>query len=790
MQNSHPAGLINGIDAEQYVIVLFFIFKEVLTKFMSRQTKASDEGRDIKPLPPLPRGWARVTHETGLFLRSIGLGIVVSAFQGFFSKSFRESEKVAIRRSRVTALLRALIHAVPLSIAIFEIVINWKGHYVGAKFDMQNSLQFVAKGHEVTMQASIAAVLLSYIRYQISAGEGMPFGAVLGGLQFLQISYLWSIELWSSILATNFRLRRKIPFVVLILVGVILAATAGPSSANLLIARRGIWPQNPTYYAVNATVPDMWPDRVDGENIPKDCSRTRQFNSTAGCPLSAIDVFLSTAHESNKNSELNSEGLNVLNFGDQYALQMLMSHCPISSTGQICATVPQQGLMDGLIEEETGEFPNALEGYRIIKENYYQPYTVASCVGDTIRIDADQTPLLFPRISETPAEIKRGREIVSVPGITKGQVMNGLSISKSQFLVAWIDLPQDIFNTGVPGALVVHPRAANNSSHNITTCTLNAGWGSSAIMNDFSVSDIIRSQIFGTPSSWYVKRVSSDAFGYLISSFPNFAQMSNFTYPQRRIRVSKSWMEFLNPDFVSINNSTTPLMSRWLSSLDQAGERDLARMFSIFLTLGLSTTGMGHDWKGLYLPSIRILVHTMKELSLTTLTKALPNITRTATDQCKSCLLFEVDHSLLGWLYAPHGASIKLAIANMFLYCILVLGHIIYSAVTGISSTAWDSAAELVALAMNSSQTQVLQNTCAGIIGRRALMSPVRVLVQEPGHLELVFGNVSKDENIQNGTKLVVNQQYGKLAASEDGRTNHNPKQPEPTCKKCYRKQD
>lgn len=574
---------------------------------MSRQTQTSDEGHIIKPLPPLPRGFSRITHETGLFLRSIGLGIIVSAFQGFFFKSFEESEKVAIRRSRVTALLRALIHAVPLGIAVFEIVINWKGHYVGAMFDMQNSLQFVAKAHEVTMQASISAILLSYIRYQITTGEGMPFGAVLGGLQFLQVSYLWSNELWSTIFATNFQLRRKFPFVVLILVGVSLAATAGPSSANLLIARQDIWPQKPKYYAVDATIPDMWPDRVDGENIPEKCSRTRQFNRTAGCPLSAIDVFLSTAQSINQNSETNQDGLTIVNFGDRYALQLLMSHCPISSKGQICTTVPQQGLVEGLIKGSTRDIPNALEGYRIIKKNYHQPYTAASCVGDTIKIDADQTPLLFARISETPAEIKRGREIVSVPGITKDQAMNNLSISQSQFLVAWIDLPQGIFNTRVPGALVLHPRAANSSFHNITTCTLNAGWGSSAIMNSFSVSDIARSQIFGTPPSWNVIRASSDAYGHLISSLPNFAQIPNFTYPEQRIGVSKSWMEFLNPDFVSINNSTTPLVSKWLSSLDQVGERDFARMFSIFLSLGLSTTGMGHNWKGWFLPPIRIL---------------------------------------------------------------------------------------------------------------------------------------------------------------------------------------
>lgn len=135
-----------------------------------------------KPLPQLPRGWSRVCHETGLFLRSIGLGILVTAFQGFFTSSFLEPEKVAIRQSRVTALLRALIHVVPLGLAIFEIILNWKGRYVGKDFTKQNILQFVAKGHEILMQASIATIILSYIRYQISVGKGMPFGAMLGAL--------------------------------------------------------------------------------------------------------------------------------------------------------------------------------------------------------------------------------------------------------------------------------------------------------------------------------------------------------------------------------------------------------------------------------------------------------------------------------------------------------------------------------------------------------------------------------------------------------------------------------
>lgn len=91
---------------------------------------------------------------------------------------------------------------------------------------------------------------------------------------------------------------------------------------------------------------------------------------------------------------------------------------------------------------------------------------------------------------------------------------------------------------------------------------------------------------------------------------------------------------------------------------------------------------------------------------------------------------------------------------------------------SGVSSTAWDSTAELVALAMNSSPTKVLQNTCAGIVGRQAFSTSVRVLTTNPGHLELVFGDL-KDPNSQ-ASKLVMNQKYGKLT-SEDGNEAEEP---------------
>lgn len=64
----------------------------------------------------------------------------------------------------MTALLRALIHVVPLSVALWEIVLNWNTNYVGATIRNRAYYQFGAKIHEMTAQASLAAIVFTYVR--------------------------------------------------------------------------------------------------------------------------------------------------------------------------------------------------------------------------------------------------------------------------------------------------------------------------------------------------------------------------------------------------------------------------------------------------------------------------------------------------------------------------------------------------------------------------------------------------------------------------------------------------
>jgi len=127
--------------------------------------------------------------------------------------------------------------------------------------------------------------------------------------------------------------------------------------------------------------------------------------------------------------------------------------------------------------------------------------------------------------------------------------------------------------------------------------------------------------------------------------------------------------------------------------------------------------------------------------------------------------VFEINKSIEGWAYTIDGTFTKLSIVVMFTYCVLAFGHTLYLVASGVSSDAWNSSAEIVALAMNSSPTAYLHNTCAGIIGINTYKTPVRILVRgdddQTEHLELVFGHQKMAD--AGASKLTKNKDYGEV---------------------------
>ena len=215
------------------------------------------------PNPNLPyKKWTQVQDVSRLVLRALGFNLIVHACGSLHhvtSKGLHEPLKIAIRKDRVIALLRSLIYVIPISVALCEVILNWNTYYVGVSIYNQVVYQIIAKIHELAIQASLATILYSYIRYEMTVGNGIPFGALFSGLQISQISYIWSMEFWGSVRTAHLPLRRKIGLLALIIISIVLASLSGPSSAVLLVPRLDYWQVGSTDIWINAISEDIYP---------------------------------------------------------------------------------------------------------------------------------------------------------------------------------------------------------------------------------------------------------------------------------------------------------------------------------------------------------------------------------------------------------------------------------------------------------------------------------------------------------------------------------------------------
>ena len=519
-----------------------------------------------------------------------------------------------MRRNRVTALSRALIHAVPLGVALLEIILNWKYSLVGPVFTKQFYYQVAAKAHEITIQASLTFIVLSYIRYALTIGSGLPFGTLIGGLQFLQVSYLWSTELWASITSKHIPLKKKISLLLLVIVCSTLAATVGPASATLLIPRQINWPLKSSRFAIKSTFQDIWPDRLSGEDVPIGCTLLPQFDVVSLCPAGdwyGLHVGLKSLSQSTMWDIANKTHSQVYGLSDPkigFDKITEIQICESSIKDQICGSSRQNIVMEGAyinnkhweVKQQENREKAFIDISHYITADYYQPYVLSSCFSDTITYSTRDEPLQFPRISETKEQLLRDRVIVTVPNTTKAEVLYAPG-NVSEFRLKWVELPSDLFNDTSFAAVILHPHEKIVDTAfdlNVTTCTLSAGWGTSAIQQHQSSGPSYFSTITNTPKSWPVH--DDHILGYGFTSRPDYGNLSGFAYPQRRVQVSADWAEYLNPAIAISENSSSTVMHLLLSAVSvPPTETVVAHVLTALVASGLGRNGIQLKTQGM-----------------------------------------------------------------------------------------------------------------------------------------------------------------------------------------------
>ena len=155
--------------------------------------------------------------------------------------SLVDNEKSPIILSPKTAprwrILLSLLafHLAPTVITIGIVLLNalniwWRAPGIPTTSELLRVLQFVAKAHELLIILSISQILLSWLIYWLTTGNGVPYRLFTAAFHVFLGGTPLDKNLWSS-LTLAFKNVKLIALVLLLFATTIFGLSAGPASA-------------------------------------------------------------------------------------------------------------------------------------------------------------------------------------------------------------------------------------------------------------------------------------------------------------------------------------------------------------------------------------------------------------------------------------------------------------------------------------------------------------------------------------------------------------------------------
>ena len=216
------------------------------------------------------------------------------------SSQQKDLRDFADKRSRWILLLYCLPHMLPLSVTITILSLNAFGVYwqdLGRpnQNTVLQALQYVAKAHEVTMAASLTAMVVHQTHLDLKGPNGIPLGFLTAGFQLGDPLFVCTKEFFGGSMARvhSRRASRFSVLVYLLILGFALTLVVGPSSAVAMIPRLDWWdvskvnafgPEYTDRVYFNRTEAELWPVTItnaiyadlsmciSGDADPQDCA--------------------------------------------------------------------------------------------------------------------------------------------------------------------------------------------------------------------------------------------------------------------------------------------------------------------------------------------------------------------------------------------------------------------------------------------------------------------------------------------------------------------------------------
>ncbi|KAL9599780.1 MAG: hypothetical protein Q9179_003455 [Wetmoreana sp. 5 TL-2023] len=591
---------------------------------------------------------------------------------------------------------------------------------------------------------------------------------------------------------------RKVALFALFSGSILLGVASGPASAVLLTPRLQLWPAGHTQIWVNATSDQIWPAHYacpssewynirDYFSVAKQTPPPRYIDRYA----LAEGPFMCPIHGQNSVRQLRqAEDESFIGSGPRPQItttQQAVVADALATTGalwflSLTNVTATSGHGTALSDQS--------DATHTIAKNYSQPYSTVVCVPDRIRNASDFRNIALPiLLNANSPDLANGNltfqghtsmkitKTLKHPDFFYHQLLDTPGPAR-EYRLRWIELPEPFFEGSSIGAAILFPKVEKSPEQDLLLCNLAAGWGPASVtlhsraVGIGSVSDRMRSgnitsgpNVPTTMSKIPNAEDGSDAPDWFEFNYPHF--------PERVINISDTWAQYLNPVVENLNTSLIHLLMQQQIYPSQQYV-SASGILSMLMVNGLARVGWGSVVQG----DIKTVgPNGTGGLDGNYWLSGKGDVFNVDHVKSQDWVTFRVDSTLKGYAYNTLTAPPRVAIAILSAYCLLVIGQMLYCGITGISSSCWDTIAEVTALAMNSTPTAALRNTCAGISELHIFKLPVRVLVSndeegEGEHLELVFGQV--DEEKMKEKTIVANRTYGTLpkGAKEEGKKN------------------
>lgn len=739
------------------------------------------------------------------FLRSIGLGAFCVLIAHLLRYHIPHEPKKPVRTESLhLAFQRCAVHILPCAFALFLIIINIHGHFIGFELAGESGktseytalLQIAAKIQELLIIASLTAIIMHKVRYDLIDGNGVPFGLVGVGALFTQLSYFWSAAFIGSF-SSQGAMRRNAATLCLVVLAGFIAVTAGPAVAVLLIPREHTWPAGGTKYWINGSSEDLWPSTLDIKHYMPDlgagifgasCSSSNAYTN-ALCPAGGYMALANRFSSSDnprpwsapKDSRYIPADFLIWSPEGQvppYSLasaQRARVALESSATGVhgpaawVAATINDEWQIaaDAIPVDSNSPFAR----YRY----YNQMKSIIETWVPAVRVvcsplqafKSEQTSLQFPVVPEFGSAITN--DIIfddQSPGYPTemrtvdlpDETLESLRKSPHPSIVA-LDMADTTWTTATLGIIVDAP-TSGKSQRNLSACVVDARWAKGSL--SVSLAQAVQPEVYSVTKAPKSGDISETSY----RAYDMFRLDVGSQESWRRLRITADWFDAVN---LKLNTSidmpwdTTIINNNTLNSDDSETRTTISSLMSMATSDSFLVPNVEHILASVFADAIsragswRVLnitvpiqrkkynpvsYHMRKSSYESELLKDGQAYENPSTISTSTFTEFHIRQEITGYAFKVSSTTDILALVVVFLHLVMAVIHTLRLVIQRRSSSCWDSIPELLTLTQQSTPSAVaLKNTTTGIHRMSTFQRTARIRVSDydSQHVELVF---------------------------------------------------